>query len=239
MGERVSGAFWAEGLYLALDTSGALGYVAVSRGGDVLARARLERRGQHASRLVPVVSATLEEAGVDAGELSGVIVGDGPGSFTGVRVAAATAKGLAAALGIPLWAVSSLAAAAISDDGDGGPGVRYALFDARADRLYAACYGVGSVGVETLVPPHATTLLELLAEAPPAGAVFVGDGAERHHRTLQSAGFQVRSAPWGEPTADALVRFLAMHPETPPVTGLDTWEPRYLKASNAEREWIA
>jgi tRNA A37 threonylcarbamoyladenosine modification protein TsaB len=113
------------------------------------------------------------------------------------------------------------------------------LFDARADRVYAACYGVGSVGVETLVPPHATTLRDLLAEGMPAGAVFVGDGAERHRRVIESAGFTVRAAPHGEPTAAALVRFMHTHPDTPAVPALATWEPRYLKAANAEREWIA
>lgn len=232
-------SFSVDGHYLALDTSGALGYVAVSRGADVMARTHLDRRGQHASRLVPAVASTLKEAGLDVRQLDGIIVGDGPGSFTGVRVAAATAKGLAAALKVPLWAVSSLAAASLSDDGSVGAAVRYVLFDARSDRVYAACYGVGGIGVETLVPPHASTVREVLAGGVPAGAVFVGDGAERHRQAIESAGFPVRVPPHGEPTADALIRFMALHPDAPAVTSLDTWEPRYLRASNAEREWIA
>lgn len=232
-------SFAADGRYLALDTSGGVGYVAVSSGAQVLARTHLDRKGQHASRLVPAVAATLEQARLQVHQLDGVVVGDGPGSFTGVRVAAATAKGMAAALGIPLWAVSSLAAAALSDDGSGGPAVRYVLFDARVDRVYAACYGVGSIGVETLVPPHASTLRDVLAGEVPAGAEFVGDGAERHRGAIEDAGFPVRARPHGEPTADALIRFMALHPDTPAVSSPDTWEPRYLRVANAEREWIA
>lgn len=225
--------------YLALDTSGPSGFVAVGRGAGVLARVRLERKGQHASLAVRAVDQALREAGVDRGELAGIVVGEGPGSFTGVRVAAATAKGLARGLDVPLWAVSSLAAGAVADLGARGPGVRYVLFDARGDRVYAACYGVGSRGVETLRPPHAADLRTLLAGDVPDGAAFAGDGAERHRRAIEAAGFAVLVPPVGEPTADALLHLLGLHPDTPPVAELGTWEPRYVKASSAEREWVA
>jgi tRNA threonylcarbamoyladenosine biosynthesis protein TsaB len=66
-----------------------------------------------------------------------VIVGAGPGSFTGVRVAAATARGLAHGLGVPLYAYSSLAAVAMETGLDGNV---CALFDARRGEVYAACY---------------------------------------------------------------------------------------------------
>ncbi len=231
--------FVPEGLYLALDTSGPMGTVAVARGSEILAKATLERQGAHASLLVPAVSEALEAASVDAGELAGVVVGEGPGSFTGVRVAGATAKGMAHALGIPLWAVSSLAAAALSGDEWGRPMVRYVLFDARGDRVYGACYGIGSAGMETLVAPHAGHLRDVLADEVPSGAVFVGLGAERHHGAINGAGFAVQGAPAGQPKADALLRYLGMHPDTPAIGSLSAWEPRYLRASSAERAWPA
>ena len=81
-------------ILLAMDTSTALGTVAVACGREVLARAELGEQRTHASGLVPAIAEVLDEAGVDREELSGVVVGSGPGSFTGVRVAAATAKGL-------------------------------------------------------------------------------------------------------------------------------------------------
>lgn len=231
--------FAGDRLYLALDTSGPSGFVAVGRGARALARVRLERKGQHASRAVRAVAQVLEEAGAGPADLAGILVGEGPGSFTGVRVAAATAKGLARALEVPLWAVSSLAAGAVADLGARGAGVRYVLFDARGDRVYAACYGVGSRGVETLRPPHAADLRTLLAGDVPAGAAFAGDGAERHRKAIEGAGFAVLPPPLGEPTAEALLHLLGLHPDTPPVAELATWEPRYVKASSAEREWVA
>lgn len=230
-------SFRDDAFYLALDTSGPTGHVAVARGADVLARARMERQGKHAGRMISTVDAVLEEGGVDLAELAGIVVGEGPGSFTGVRVAAATAKGLARGLDVPLWGLSSLAAGAVGDLGAGGPGVRFILFDARADRVYAACYGVGSRGVETLLPPHASDLRTVLGGDVPAGALFAGDGAERHRRAIEGAGFGLLTSPVGDPTADALIYLLALHPDTPPVDSLELWEPRYVKASNAEREW--
>lgn len=229
--------FSPEGFYLALDSSGMVGYVAVSRGAEVLARLTLEHRGQHASRLLPAVDEVLDEAGVDREELSGIVVGEGPGSFTGVRVAAATAKGLARGLDLPLWALSSLAAGAVADLGSASPGVRFVLFDARAERVYGACYGVGVAGVETLVPPFAGELRELLAGDVPVGAAFTGGAAERHRRAIEGAGYAVLLPPLGEPTGDALIHFLSTHPDTSPVGSFETWEPRYLKASSAERAW--
>ena len=111
-------AWSADGIYLALDTSTPLGSVCVGVGSRVVARRVMEGQGSHSSDLIPTIGGVLQEARADLSELAGLVVGAGPGSFTGVRVAAATAKGLAHALDIPLWAVSSLEAAAAAVDVD-------------------------------------------------------------------------------------------------------------------------
>jgi len=64
------------------------------------------------SRVLPMAEAMLAEAGLSASEVDGVIVGRGPGSFTGVRIGVAAAKGLAHGLGVPLWGVGTLDAIA-------------------------------------------------------------------------------------------------------------------------------
>ncbi len=229
-------AFSGESRYLALDTSGPVGSVAVSRGANVLARIALTARSEHASGLVPAIDRALAEAGVGRRELQGVVVGEGPGSFTGVRVAAATAKGLVHALSVPLWAISSLAAAALAHDVGA---IRYVLFDARSDRVYGACYGVGRTGVQTLVPPHAGTLRDALDGNVPGGAVFVGDAARRHCAAIEGAGFKVAPEEREVSLADGLLRYLALNPGALPVSRVDIWEPRYVRASSAERLWTA
>ncbi len=252
-------AWSAEGIYLALDTSTFLGSVCLAEGSRVIAEMVIRGQGSHSSDLIPTIDGVLQEAGADLTELSGLVVGAGPGSFTGVRVAAATAKGLAHALDIPLWAVSSLEAgaaavdierfkpsvdigdaadpngehaAALSDEERAWP--RYVLFDARSDRVYGACYRPTGSGLDVLIPPHSTTIGELLSGDLPV-SVFAGDGAQKHADEIRGAGFTLLPAPFGMPTAAGLLRTLANSPSREPVEDVGRWQPEYLRSSSAER----
>ena len=62
-----------------------------------------------------------------------------------------------------------------------------------------------------------------------------GDGAERHSDQIRGAGFPVLPPPLGAPLADGLIRLLALSPETPALENPSTWEPSYLRATQAER----
>ncbi len=233
---------------VALETSSALGSVAVASGGEVLARAFLDRRGRHAAELVPALARVMEEAGVARGDVGWVAVGGGPGSFTGVRIAAATAKGLASALGVPLYAYSSLASAAVAEwvvpDAEGprhpkdvpGSFLRHVLFDARGDRVYGACYAVAEEGITEVSPPAALRIGDVLDGDVAAGTVFVGDGALRHEALLVGAGHRVLPAPAGIPTADGLVWLRWMEPGAGRVEAPDRWEPDYLRGSTPAYE---
>ena len=256
------------GLILAMDTSGRRGSAAVAapvgedpRRLEVLSRVFLRAEEEHASLLIPRIRALLEEIGADREELAGIVVGAGPGSFTGVRVGAATAKGVSRALRLPLWVFSSLAAAAMADGSSrgvpfeghpawGGEGEtgrlssdfdtirpRCVLFDARGDRVYAAAYRLSMGRVETLLAPCATTLTEVLDGLVPPGALLLGDGALRNRAILEEAGHPVLPPPFGEPSADGLIRLLALSPDEPPLDAPERWEPQYLRASGAERMW--
>lgn len=258
MGAR-AGAWSPDGVYLALDTSTSHGSVCVGTGSRVVARRAVRGQGSHSSDLIPTIGGVLHEAGVDLAELEGLVVGAGPGSFTGVRVAAATAKGLAHALGIPLWAVSSLeAGAAAVDIDEAEPSVdigeaphpdgwperalsederswpRYVLFDARSDRVYGACYRPTESGFEVVIPPHSTTIGAVLTEGLPL-SVFAGDGAQRHADEIRTAGFTLLPAPLGMPTAAGLLRVIADSPSREPVEHIGLWQPDYLRSSSAER----
>ena len=99
------------GLLLAIDTCGAAGSAALARVQDgrmiVLSEASLASR-ECAAGLVPAIAGLLRQANCTVGTLDGVVVVHGPGSFTGIRVGVATAKGLAAARALPLLAISRL-----------------------------------------------------------------------------------------------------------------------------------
>ncbi|MBL0214397.1 MAG: tRNA (adenosine(37)-N6)-threonylcarbamoyltransferase complex dimerization subunit type 1 TsaB [Myxococcales bacterium] len=135
---------------LGLDTATLTSGIAVLDGERVLAESRHDASGRTADLLV-AIDATCKRAGVLPGELDAVAVGAGPGSFTGLRIGMATAKGIAFAAGKPLWAVSSLAALAWNL-----PGFVVAVLDARKGEVYAGCYRDGLlVDVERVLAPTA------------------------------------------------------------------------------------
>jgi tRNA threonylcarbamoyl adenosine modification protein YeaZ len=218
---------------LAFDTSIAVGSVAVGTGTEMLASATLDDRREHASRLVPAIDKALERAGLRVTDLAGIVVGEGPGSFTGVRVAAATAKGLAHALDLAVWPYSSLAAAALAEDTSP---VRYVLFDARHDRVYGACYEIQHASFEEMIAPHAGTVLEAVRGSVPAGAVFVGEAARRHRQLIESAGFDVGPGP-SRSLAEGLLRLHDLMRGPAPVADVSAWEPRYVRPPSVERTW--
>jgi tRNA threonylcarbamoyladenosine biosynthesis protein TsaB len=239
---------------LALDTSGDLGSVAVSVGGEVVGRAFLPDRRRQAAELVPALDQAMTEAGIQRSDLAGIVVGRGPGSFTGVRIAAATARGVARALGIPLWTRSSLEAAAashgahlprelvphlpttpmaLSTETEGWP--RFVLFDARADRLYGGCWRILPHGVEEVMAPAAFTVDEFLDMDLPHRLLLCGSGAVAHAETLEAHDHRILPSPAGIPLAEGLLRLHALDPRDPepPESG---WEPDYLRPSQPERE---
>jgi len=240
------GAGTPSGLFLAMDTSAREGSLAIGRrttgrdtgsgGLEVVARATLGADEEHAAYLVPRIGELLKEVGVGPEELDGFVVGAGPGSFTGVRIGAATAKGMAWSSKKPLWAFSSLAGAA-ADVEEEPIRPRLVLFDARGDRVYAAAFRVAHGKLETILPPQATTVGVVLDDLIPPGAILMGDGALRHRALLEGLGNSILPLPAGRPSAAGLLRVLSLDLEVPSVADPGSWEPDYLRESGAERMW--
>lgn len=141
----------------------------------------LGARPAHAGRLLLLVEEVLAAAAVDWDAVERIAVGVGPGSFTGLRLGIATARGLAQARDLPLVGVSSLAAlAAGASKGVRPPyGVVVAVIDARRGEVFAAAEG--RFGPVALKP-------EELAERIEPGWLAVGDGAVRFREPLERAG---------------------------------------------------
>jgi tRNA threonylcarbamoyladenosine biosynthesis protein TsaB len=116
----VSSAIDGQAWLLALDTSTATGVVAAGTvTGDVLAGDAFEGRYRHSQELLPTVVALIDGAGLRLPDLAGVVVGTGPGAFTGLRVGIATAKTLAHELGCPIVGIASSIALLAAADGAG------------------------------------------------------------------------------------------------------------------------
>lgn len=164
------------GWLLALDTSTPITALALGRDGALVAAAEHDDRARPGSELLgPRIAALLAEAGVRPRELAAVACGVGPGTFTGTRVAVATAKGLAFALPCPLFAVSTLAAIAAGAAADGPV---LATIDARRGEVYAALFAVDAGGPAPRGPERCCPLEQVLSDMSEVpGLQVVGSGA--------------------------------------------------------------
>lgn len=219
-------------LRLALESSTRLGGVALGAGDRLLAESLLSVRASHSETVLPEVERLLDRCGVAPRALDEVVVGAGPGSFTGVRIAASLAKGLRAAAGCPLRAFSSLAAVAA---GTGLSERVCVLLAARGEELYAAAWPEGP-GPEPDLGPVVAGLDEVLGRlGGAAGWSFVGSAALTHRERLEEAGGRVLASLHAAPRPAALLWLAHAFPGAGAVADPATWEPDYVRASGAER----
>jgi tRNA threonylcarbamoyladenosine biosynthesis protein TsaB len=185
-----------------------------------------DERPGHATHLLGLLDRALGAAGLGLAELDRVAVGVGPGSFTGLRIGVATARGLAQGAGIELAPVSTLRALAAA--APASPVA--AVLDARRGEVFAAAWEGGR---ELLAPAALTpeALAQTLSRLRPA-PLALGDGALRFRGTLQAAGADV------PPEADPLHRLAARRicelGAQAVAAGRDAVLPHYLRRPDAE-----
>ncbi len=179
--------------WLAIDTASDVASVVVSHpregsreigASDVVRGAR-----QQASHLLVVINATLKQAGTTLDDLAGIVLGDGPGSFTGLRVGWAAAKGLAHEREIPLFAVPSLMGLAWvgwSAFALGPIATIAACYDALRGQVYGALYRLTRDRCETLVPPAVLTIADFQRLAAVRPDAAIGDGARRFSQEVRA-----------------------------------------------------
>ena len=172
-------------LILALDTSMAACSVCVYDTDKCLvtgANQRFMDRGQ-AEALAPMVQETMKMAGVGFADLGRIAVTTGPGTFTGVRIGLAMARGLGVALNIPITGINSLAAIAANEAGKNIPIV--VAVDARAGEIYFASYDLSG---HEVTRPAVVSLDEARKLMPTHSVAILGTAAELllHHPHLRS-----------------------------------------------------
>ena len=177
-------------LILGIDTATLSCSVALLRDETLLAEMTLKIKKTHSERLMPLLDQMLTESGIEREAIDAVAVAVGPGSFTGLRIGVATARGLAQGLGIPAVPVCTLAALA---EGVPTPGALICpLLDARRSQVYAALYRRRSdppFALETLIVPAARAITDLTADLMPYDqpVIFIGEGLNSYAADLQQA----------------------------------------------------
>jgi tRNA threonylcarbamoyladenosine biosynthesis protein TsaB len=225
----------AGGPLLALDAATACGSICtVGLAPGRVHEIELQSASLPSEALAAAIAAELQEHQVRARSLAAIAVGLGPGSFTGLRVALATVKGLAFGAGVPVFGVSSLALVAAA----AGPGRIVPVLDARRGELFCALYDVGADGRMTAVIDDGVrspaSLAQLLRGEGKAGLAVVGIMAEACPELAQVPGVQFAALPNTRAAAGLLLASERIR--SGKADELAAIAPRYLRASEAERQ---
>jgi tRNA threonylcarbamoyladenosine biosynthesis protein TsaB len=220
--------------WIAVETSGDRASAAVALPGGTVIEELVTGTRQHASELVPAIDRMLSRSGVKITQLRGIVVSEGPGSFTGLRIGATVAKALAHVHAWPLRrasALSVIARGAWRAKGSGHQRV-LAVTDALRGEVYAALYHIHPTALQAVMEPAvlapgelahwpAADLVASSLDLPPlVGGLRVGGDASL-------------------PTAATLLDLLEVEGGTAPVHDLETWEPEYGRPAEAQARWEA
>jgi tRNA threonylcarbamoyladenosine biosynthesis protein TsaB len=227
---------------LAIDTATDLASVAAGTPGRAHPPAARSVRGarRHAAQLLPLIQQVLADAGAGLDDITEIVVGDGPGSFTGLRIGWAAARGIAHERGLPLVAIPSLlgaAHAASEVERDGRPVA--ACYDALRGQVFGAVYVVHPGRVETLVAPALLTLGELARLTSARPGLAVGDGAERYRAEVEAWTGRPPLPLDAVPAIAARLLLLADQGEARRPLGDALAEPAYGRPAEAQAKWEA
>ena len=220
---------------LGIETSTPVCSVAIACAGRVLVEYTLELGAHHSERLQPMIELALREADLRVGDLDGVGVAAGPGSFTGLRIGMGMAKGLCRGGHLKLACVPTLAGMAF---GAGVAGVPVCpMIDARRGDVYAGVYDlVGGMPVSRIVAR--ADAVSNWAMALPRPAMVVGDGAWAYREVIEDAmgreAYFVNAA-LGRPSAGAIALLGQARCERGAGDEVVLAEPVYLRRTQAER----
>ena len=171
-------------LLLAFETSAKAASVALFAGETLLGEIYQNTGLTHSQTLMVMAEDLLKQCGKSAEEVTDVAVAAGPGSFTGVRIGVAAAKGFAWGKELPCWGASTLESMALTLGVH--QGYVCCAMDARRNQVYNALFYVKQGALERVTPDRAIALAELASEMETLeGPIYlVGDGAALTHRTL-------------------------------------------------------
>lgn len=223
-------------LHLAIDTATPLGSVALGDENTLVGEIVIGDR-RHAAALVPAIEELLRLGGRRWQDLGGIVVADGPGSFTGLRIGFATVQGLVREHpALEVHRAPSLLATAWSVLGCcDGPVA--AVYDALRGEVFAAVYEIGGGRINVLLAPRLTTPDELAASGL-RPCLAAGDGAVTHAAVMRRwTGRAPLGPPVGAPRASSLLALLDVPGATTPVADPATTEPDYGRAAEAQVRW--
>lgn len=239
---------------LALDSSGMVASAAVLQDDILVGEYTVNYKKTHSQTLLPMLDELKKITQLDLEEIDAIAVAAGPGSFTGLRIGCATAKGLGLALGKPLVAVPTLEGLAYNLWGTDR--LICPMMDARRDQVYTGIYEfartqapAGELQLQTLVPQCAADVREIVARVNELGkhaaegadreVIFLGDGVPVYEKIIrEEIQIPCSFAPGhlNRQRAGAIAALGGIYYKKGKIQTAAEHRPDYLRSSQAERE---
>ncbi len=220
---------------LGIDTSTMTGGVALLRGEELMGESVLNIRSTHSERLLPALEKLLSDGGLKPADLALICAVTGPGSFTGLRIGVATAKGLSYALKLPAVGVTTLEA--YGWQFGFWPNFVIPLVDARRGRVYWQAFRRGKPATEPVQAPLADVYAWCREQGKPC--LFVGDGAlnyqEQIRHNIPEAVFAPAALALLRPSAVAHLGYTRF--QAGKASDAFRLNPVYMRKTEAELKW--
>ena len=222
-------------MLVALDTATDRASLALGAPGSVPVEETIGGSRRHAAGLLPAIQELLRRANVSLKDVSGIVLSDGPGSFTGLRVGASVAKALAHTRGLPLWIAPSLMvrAAGVARAGE----IVLAVSNALRGEVYAAAYRFLPDRIVVELAPSVRRPDDLMS-GPLRPAVLVGEAPAEIAAALEGwSGRSLIGPPDGFPQASSLLALVGKTGGATRVERVAAWEPVYGRPAEAQTRW--
>ncbi|MBQ5805901.1 MAG: tRNA (adenosine(37)-N6)-threonylcarbamoyltransferase complex dimerization subunit type 1 TsaB, partial [Lachnospiraceae bacterium] len=223
---------------LAIESSSLVASVAIVEDGVTLAEYTANFKMTHSQTLLPMIDSMVSLFGIDLSTIDAIAVSGGPGSFTGLRIGSATAKGLGLALDKPLIHVPTLDGTAYNLYG--AKGLICPIMDARRNQVYTGIYRFEQE-FEVVMEQDAMDMGELIEKLNGMGerVIFLGDGVPVHEkkiRELMTVPFDLAPAHMNRQRAASVAALGAVYFAEGKIETAAEHGPDYLRKSQAERE---
>lgn len=224
---------------LGIDSSGLTASAAVLIEDTLAAEFTVNNKQTHSQTLLPMIEQVISMAGIERKEIDAIAVAAGPGSFTGLRIGASTAKGLAYALAKPVVPVPTLEGLAYRLVGTDR--VICPMMDARRNQVYTGLYQMQEKKLSVLVDQEAADILEIIAAVNETGekVIFLGDGVPVHEEVIKRevrVPFSFAPGHLNRQSASAVAALGAVYLAEGKSENAMEHKPVYLRKSQAERE---
>ena len=224
---------------LALDSSGLVASVAVMEDDNLLAEYTMNYKKTHSQTLLPMLDEMSKMIDLDLNTVDAIAVAGGPGSFTGLRIGSATAKGLGLALKKPLISIPTVDGLAYNLCGTDK--VVCPLMDARRNQVYTGIYEFEGNELKVIEAQMAVDITEIAGKLNALGreVIFLGDGWPVYEAKLAevlTVPYMAAPAHQSRQRAGALAALAMCYAKEGLMESAAEHEPDYLRLSQAERE---